>query len=236
MTGMREWEAAVPAADRAIYERAGFHHRQPFGRRPVLLVIDVVLSFTGSERRPVLDAMGEYPSSCGDAAHDALPQIRRLVDGARHAAVPVVFSKLSLSNKRFCGDTTKTPADPVEQERRAAAPVHPLLAPRPEEWQLDKTKTSIFFGTPLATYLAHMQADCLLACGVSTSGCVRATCLDGWQHGYPVFLVEEACFDRSRFFHNVTLYDLNAKFANVITLDEALAELAALPPRGSTAG
>lgn len=229
---VREWEAFIPEEERRIFEKAGFHHRQPFGERPALIVVDVLLSFTGSESRPVMSAIDEFSTSCGASAWETLPRIRKLLDACREAQIPIVFSTLSAVNKFFCGDTTKEPKTRAELARRAA-PVHPDLAPRPDEFQLEKTKASVFFSTPLSTYLANVKADCLLICGTTTSGCVRATCIDGWSHGYPVFLVEDACFDRSRFFHLATLYDLNAKYVNVITLAEAEANLQGLRARAA---
>ncbi len=88
-----------------------------------------------------------------------------------------------------------------------------------------KAKPSAFFGTPLPIYLRTLGVDTLLVCGTSTSGCVRATVVDGFSHGYHVFVVEDGCFDRSEFSHRVNLFEMNAKYADVITLDEALGYL-----------
>lgn len=225
---MRPWEALIPPEDRLVFEKAGFHYRQPFGRRPVLLVVDVVTSFTGSIAQPVLSAIEEFPCSCGENGWAALPAISRLLNGARAADIPVVFTKGNPVNKFFCGDTNKDPKSWEEAHRRYGAPIHPNIAPRSDEWVLEKTKASAFFGTPLATYLAQVGADCLLVCGTATSGCLRVTSIDGWSYGYPVFVVEEGCFDRSNFFHLTTLYELNAKYANVILLADALSYLAGL--------
>jgi maleamate amidohydrolase len=67
--------------------------------------------------------------------------------------------------------------------------------------------------------------DSLIVMGTTTSGCVRATAVDGHSHGYPVFVVSDACFDRSPFFHDVSLYDLNAKYATVVTVAEVVDHL-----------
>jgi maleamate amidohydrolase len=225
---MRPWESFIPAEERRIFETAGFGVRQGFGRQPVLLVVDVVLSFTGSSARPVLEAIGEFETSCGSSAWETLPRIRHLIDAARAAGRPVVYTKGSVMQKTQCGDTVKSITDPVDIARIYGAPIHPEVAPQPGEFVLEKTKASAFFGTPLATYLNRMRADCVLICGTSTSGCVRATAVDAWSYGFPTFVVEEACFDRSRFFHLATLFDLNAKYATVVTLDEAVEHLRSL--------
>lgn len=232
---MRPWEEFVPEQERRLYAKAGFGGRQPFGRRPVLLVVDVVLSFTGSEPRPVLEAVEEYDTSCGESAWATLPRIARLIEAVRRANLPVAYTKASLHNKLHCGDTVKGFDDPALLERVYGTPIHPTVAPRPGEFVLEKTKASAFFGTPLATYLAHVGADSVWVCGTSTSGCVRATAVDAWSHGYPTVVVEEACFDRSRFFHLATLFDLNAKYADVVMLSEALDHLAGLPAAAAVA-
>ena len=85
-----------------------------------------------------------------------------------------------------------------------------------------KHAPSAFFGTHLITYLVRKNIDCLLVTGTSTCGCVRGTVLDGYSFGYPVFLVEECVFDRSRTSHLVNLFEMNAKYASVIQLNEAL--------------
>lgn len=222
---MRPWEAFIPEEERRVFAKAGFGARQRFGARPVLLVVDVVLSFTGTAPRPVIEAIDEFDTSCGDSAWATLPRIARLIAAARAAGRPVVYTRGDPSSKFHCGDTVKGFDDPAQLERLYGAPIHPDVAPLEGEFVLRKTKASAFFGTPLATYLAHAGADCVLVCGTSTSGCVRATAVDAWSNGYPTFVVEDACFDRSRFFHLATLFDLNAKYADVITLEEAIERL-----------
>ena len=116
---------------------------------------------------------------------------------------------------------------------RGACPVSPIageIAPRDGEFVISKTKASAFFQTALAIYLVRHQVNSLIIMGTATSGCVRATVVDGFSHGYPIFLVSDGCFDRSQFFHDVTLYDLNTKYATIVTVadtDRTSAELRA---------
>jgi len=88
---------------------------------------------------------------------------------------------------------------------------------------LPKTKASVFFQTPLNAYLVKQGVDTLIYCGVSTSGCVRASVVDGFSNGYQTIVVDEACFDRSQFAHAANLFDMNAKYAAVVSLEEATA-------------
>ena len=83
-------------------------------------------------------------------------------------------------------------------------------------------RASAFFGTHLITYLLSKGVDSLLVAGTTTCGCVRGTVLDGYSYGFPVFVVEECVFDRSRTSHLVNLYEMNSKYATVIELAEAL--------------
>lgn len=219
---MREWQTIFPEEDRKVYEKAAYAPRQPFGKAPALLIIDVVVSFTGSERKDVLSAIDEHKTSCGEAAWDALPRIAKLLKGARDAGIPVIYSKGDPNTKAFCGDSVKRFDPPDVTAARHSHPFPDVIAPRPGEFILQKTKASVFFGTPLVTYLNQLHVDCLVVAGCTTSGCVRASVVDGFSYGYPIFLVEDCCFDRSRFSHLVNLFELNVKYANVITLDEAM--------------
>jgi isochorismate hydrolase len=97
-----------------------------------------------------------------------------------------------------------------------------MIKPRNNEFIVRKARASAFFGTHLITYLVRKNIDCLLVTGTSTCGCVRGTVLDGYSYGYPVFPVEECIFDRSRTSHLVNLFEMNAKYASVIQLKEAL--------------
>ena len=126
--------------------------------------------------------------------------------------------------KRFAGDSTKA-FDEAETQHLQGTDIVDILAPRQSELIVQKTKASIFFDTPLATYLFSKNVDTLLVTGTSTSGCVRCSVVDAFSHGFKVFPVEECIFDRSQFSHLVNLFDMNAKYATVIQLPDALSYL-----------
>jgi hypothetical protein len=94
------------------------------------------------------------------------------------------------------------------------------IAPQAGEWVLEKTKASAFFQTPLASYMVKNQIDSVVVCGVSTSGCVRASVVDSFSNGFTTFVVDDCCFDRSNFAHCANLFDMNAKYATVVSSDE----------------
>jgi maleamate amidohydrolase len=108
--------------------------------------------------------------------------------------------------------------------------VDPALAPRAEEPVIEKQWASSFFGTDLAQRLKTAQADSLVVTGLTTSGCVRATVVDGLQHDYPVVVPREAVGDRNAAAHAANLHDMHAKYADVQSLSEVLAAIAALTP------
>ena len=116
---------------------------------------------------------------------------------------------------------TTTPIDDAD----GAAPETGGLTGLPGETVLRKTAPSSFWGTPLAGQLNYLGVDTLIVCGESTSGCVRASVVDGFSNGFQTIVVDECCFDRSRFADAANLFDMNAKYAAVVSLEEAMAML-----------
>jgi maleamate amidohydrolase len=218
------WKNVVPERDRLILERADFGGCQPWGRRPALLIIDVVRSFTGSKPQDVLQAIGEYTTSCGTSAWETLPRMRKVLDAARAAGIPVIYTKGDAEYKVQCGGSVKN-ENAARTRRVHSTPIADEIAPRDGEFVISKTKASAFFQTPLAVYLVRHGVDSLIVVGTATSGCVRASVVDGFSNGYPTFVVSDGCFDRSQFFHDVTLYDLNTKYATIVTAAETTEHL-----------
>jgi maleamate amidohydrolase len=218
---MREWEQIIPEEERKIYEKAGYKGKDTLGRNPALLVIDVITGFTGTKPMHVLDAIDEFPTSCGQVAWDALPKIQQLLQACRDADVPVIYSTSDPDFKAAFGNATKRGVDATDFEKLAVA-FPEMIKPNKGEFIVRKARASAFFGTHLITYLVRKNIDCLLVTGTSTCGCVRGTVLDGYSYGYPVFLVEECVFDRARTSHLVNLFEMNAKYATVIQLAEAV--------------
>ena len=121
----------------------------------------------------------------------------------------------------FRSNATKRGVDKTDFEQLAVE-FPEMIKPQDNEFIVRKARASAFFGTHLITYLVRKNIDCLLVTGTSTCGCVRGTVLDGYSFGYPVFVVEECVFDRSRTSHLVNLFEMNAKYATVIQLAEAM--------------
>ena len=218
---MREWEQFIPEQERKIYEKAGYKGKDTFGRNPALLIIDVILGFTGTKPMDVMQAIDEFPTSCGQVAWEALPKIEQLLHACREAEVPVIYSTSDPDFKAAFGNATKRGVEARDFEK-LAIDFPAMIKPQQGEFIVRKARASAFFGTHLITYLVRKNIDCLLVTGTSTCGCVRGTVLDGYSFGYPVFVVEECVFDRSRTSHLVNLFEMNAKYASVIQLSDAM--------------
>lgn len=194
----------------------GFHGRAGFGQTPALIVVDVNVGFTDPESPLVCDL------------EDVVDAIRRLLDEARRAEIPVVYTTVSYSE----GDkrTAATFIDKVPALLTLAAgsrwvEIDPRIAPRADEPVLNKLFASAFFGTPLASLLASAGCDSLIVTGASTSGCVRATVVDALQHGYRPIVPREAVGDRNPDAHEANLFDIDAKYGDVVAVVDVVAHL-----------
>lgn len=197
----------------------GFHGRAGFGSRPALIVVDVSVGFTDPASPLVCDL---------ESVVDA---IRGLLEEARRAELPVIYTTVSYDE----GDRRTAAAfiDKVPVLKTLAAgsrwvEIDPRIAPLPAEPVLNKLFASAFFGTPLASFLAANGCDSLIVTGASTSGCVRATVVDALQHGYRPVVPREAVGDRNPAAHKANLHDIDAKYGDVVAVDEVLAYLGEL--------
>jgi maleamate amidohydrolase len=218
------WSSWLDPADRWLYERAGYRGAVAGGGRTALLVIDVTRGFVGSRPQPVAEAVREHPTSCGERAWAALPQIALLLGAFRAAGAPVVFTRADRRTQAAIGRaTTREPAG-----RRADADDFAAGAePGAGEWVCEKARASAFYGTPLEAYLRTQGAETVAVCGGTTSGCVRASCVDAFSAGFGVVVAEDGCFDRAEQPHLANLFDLNAKYGAVLS---AQAIVERLPP------
>lgn len=198
------------------YERAGFGGRLGFGSSPALVVVDVC--------RAYLDR--DSPLYAGVEA--AVEAAATLVDAARDAGVPVVFTRVEYEPGGADGGVfyRKVPSLRLFERGSPTAAFPDRPSPRPGEVVVTKQYASAFFGTSLAATLTAWGTDTVIVCGLSTSGCVRATAVDACQHGFVPVVVPEACGDRDASVHAANLFDLDAKYADVVGIDEVLAHLA----------
>ena len=214
--------------DEARYTRAGFGRTGGLGRRLAVLVIDVQYRTTGRERLPIDEAMQEYPTACGVRGWHAVDRIARLLAAARSAQVPVLFPHVAPKTATTPGGyARKTPT--LASSGSAAYDFVAEVAPLPGEALVPKDHPSAFFATGLTTRLVQAGVDSLLITGATTSGCVRATAVDAFSLGFRVCVVADAVFDRLDAVHEVSLFDLAAKYADLLSTDEAVAAIVAAP-------
>jgi len=220
------WDDILDDEIRQIY--ANYGERLGLTDRPALLCVDNYNAVFGDRREPILEAIKRFPSSCGPAAWDALEPTRHLIEAARSAAVPVIHTTrdnlAGQATTRLHSTKRVTRNTDTDWGYTHFAPLSPLAT----ELVIRKPRASAFFGTALATHLTSLGINTIIICGNSTSGCVRATVNEAYMLGYRVGIVEECVFDRNPLSHKVNLFDMNAKYADVMFLDEVLAYLSGL--------
>jgi maleamate amidohydrolase len=191
----------------------GFHGRSGVGERPALIVVDVNLGFTDPASPLVCELDG------------VVSAIAQLLAAARRASLPVFFTTVAYDDEGKEAAAVfieKIPALLTLEAGSRWTEIDPRIAPLPGEPVLAKLFASAFFGTPLSALLREAGCDSLVVTGASTSGCVRATVVDALQHGYRTVVPREAVGDRNPAAHEASLYDIDTKYGDVVSIDEAV--------------
>jgi maleamate amidohydrolase len=211
--------------ERAALDVAGYRRSVQLPDRPALLVIDVTYGFCGPAGKTLGDAVQRYPLSSGESAWRAVPNVARLVAGARARGLPIVFTRPHRPTaQRLVGRWGDTNTRHLERP----ADSHDFVAEigwLETDLVLEKDSPSAFFGTSLRAWLTTADCDGVVICGGTTSGCVRATAVDAFSHGLRTTVVSDACFDRVAVSHDVSLFDLGLKYASLLPTDQLLVEL-----------
>ena len=228
----RVWDSFLTEQDQA-HLALSRHRDIGFGERPALLLIDLYRWVFGDQPEPLLEAIQIWPSSCGLAGWQALPSIQTLLQVAREASIPIVHMT-GLSHDGVAGWSARRgasqPAEKTPEARDRWQRRYDIIdevAPLPGEAVLRKSSPSAFWGTPLVGHLNYLGVDTLITCGESTSGCVRASVVDGCTYRYRMIVVEEGVFDRHEATHAINLFDMHQKYADVVPLAEVLEYLSA---------
>lgn len=190
---------------------------QGLGKRPALMLVDLICGFTDPHS----------PLGCDSAAVVAANQ--QLLDGFRRACLPVFYSTVvyrSLEQAKVFRQ--RLPDLNILVPGSQWVKIDPRLTPRPNETIVEKCHASAFHGTDLLQRLHEAGIDSMVVTGMTTSGCVRATAVDGLQHDFKVTVVREAVGDRNQSAHEANLHDLNAKYADVVSLESVVCELNSL--------
>lgn len=199
------------------YKRA-YDRRVGFGQRPALILIDFCQGYFD----PGCDLYAEVD--------DALQSALRVREAARAAGIPVILTNVVYHPSALDGGRFFEKAAPLKNfiKGNPMGAFGPGLEPFDDELVISKQYPSAFFGTSLASTLTAMGVDSVLLTGLTTSGCVRASCVDAMSHGFRTAVVAEACGDRHEAPHQANLFDMNAKYADVVSEAEAIAFLASL--------
>lgn len=202
---------------RENYKRA-FDRRVGFGQRPALILIDFCQGYFD----PGCDLYAEVD--------DALESALRVRAAARAAGVPVILTNVVYHPSAIDGGRFFEKAPPLRNflKGNPMGAFGPGLEPFEDELVISKQYPSAFFGTSLASTLHAMGIDSVLLTGLTTSGCVRASCVDAMSHGFRTAVIADACGDRHEAPHQANLFDMNAKYADVVSEAEAIAFLQSL--------
>jgi nicotinamidase-related amidase len=201
---------ATEQHDETFFRERGFGLKIGFGKRPALIVIDMIKAFT------------DPSMMLGSNLDSQISATQALLGSARERHIPVLFSTVIYNDAdlRDAGIWSLKQKGAVTLKAGPSVEVDPRLEVRPTDSMLIKKYASCFFGTDLVSRLTSQQVDTVILAGATTSGCVRATAVDAVQNGFRPMVVREAVGDRSHAAHKQALFDLDAKYADVVSLEE----------------
>jgi maleamate amidohydrolase len=198
---------------REIYERARLGQSVSLGARPAVLVVDFSRGFTDPE------------STMGSELTREVEETNRLLAAAREREIPVIFTSIGFEPNLKDGSLWLEKAPGLGELIIGSkwVEIDPRLERRDEETVILKKGASAFFGTNLPSILVSQGVDTIVMCGATTSGCIRATAVDLLQYGYPTLVPRECVGDRAQAPHEANLVDIQAKYADVVSVEDALA-------------
>ena len=220
---MAVWNDVLSENDRKVLAARKPREFSGFGERPALVIIDMNVGAVG-EDRPIYEQLDRYPTAMGNYAWEAIRHMQKLIPAARAARIPIIYSKhvfKVIHGLPRCDD----PTYPFS-ELSPLSELQPEIAPEPGDLLIEKQRASVFFHTPLLYVLMDKKVDTLIIIGNSTSGCVRATAVDGsYYPSFKVAVVEECVFDRIELSHKTALFDMQFKYCDVVKLDQVMGYL-----------
>ena len=220
------WTPYLTAEDRAVIEKGGYGKRRGLGKHPLFVIIDAQYNYVGADM-PIAEQLAEWPSGGGSTAWAAVRRIAALLEKVRGAGVPVLFTRNVQKNLAFDSFGTKSQRDQSRYvEGHRGTFIVDELAPREGDITLDKAYASMFYGTPVLSWLVKLGIDTLILVGGSTSGCVRASAVDAVSRNFHVAVVEDCVYDRISISHAAGLLDMWMKYCDVVPSSEIEAYLA----------
>ena len=184
---------------------------------PALIVVDLSNGFSD----PASPLGGNFDSQ--------ISQINGLLDTFRAKKLPVYFTSVVYHDETTASVFRRRLPDlDILQTSSQWVKINSKINKQSDDLIIEKQWPSAFFKTQLATHLEKNAVDSIVVVGLTTSGCVRATVVDGLQHNYPVFVVPEACGDRNLSAHQASLHDMHAKYAVVMPAKDLCAHILSL--------
>lgn len=216
----QEWRKRVATQ----YAEKGLGGKLRLGARPAIVVVDLINGFTDKA----------FPA--GSDLDDVVAATAALLNAARDAHIPVVFTTIAFSNAMVTDNVwlKKMPAMKGLLEGSNWVDVDPRLGRRDSEALIVKRAASSFMGTDLNSLLTAKGVDSVIICGATTSGCVRATAVDACMLGWPAFVVRDCVGDRAAEPHEASLFDIDAKYGDVLSLSQVLEALASVKTGGAS--
>ena len=192
------------------YQRKGFMNRSGYGTKPALLVVDFIYGFTD----PTTPLGGDFSKELAVTAD--------LLETFRAAQLPIVYTTIAYEPGFKDGGVfvKKIPSLKILEVGSKMAEVDNRIRPRPDEYVALKKYASAFFDTDVDAYLKARSVDTIIMTGCTTSGCIRASAIDSMQYGYLTVVVEEGVGDRAQGPHDANLFDIDAKYGDVVSVDE----------------
>lgn len=218
---MAEWERET----RSDYEKKGFAQRSGYGKKPALLIVDFINGFTD----PTTPLGGDFSSEVAVTAG--------LLDVFRAAALPVVFTTVVYEHDLSDGGTfvKKVPSLGILTRGSPMVDVDERIRPGQGEYVAEKKFASSFFGTDVDSYFKARGVDTVVITGCTTSGCVRASAIDAMQYGYTTVVVSDGVGDRAQGPHEANLFDIDAKYGDVVPSSAVHAYLTSITSGGGFA-
>jgi len=230
---MAIWDDILTDRDKHVYKVAGWGKKGGYGKRPAILLIDIVYNFVGDPELPIEESIKEWRYSCGKEGWDGVRATANLIAKARAKKIPLFYTQWErrddfLDMGRW-NDKNFRVDDPIDAIGHHGNDIVAEVAPQEHDMVFVKKKPGAFFGTALASYLIDFGVDTLILTGTTTSGCIRSTAIEAFSHNYYTIVPQECVWDRGQTSHKCNLFDINAKYGDVVESSEVEDYLEKLP-------